>query len=172
MIGLLKKEATIALWMVASTCKIVFNTCGFDLPFLLTYVNMRISLLLFSLCLLAACGTQTWYVTPSGLHYRVVYSNNHDSTTRAGGIAKFRYIQLFHDSIRQSTGGQMPIYQLMIPGLVQPYGPMEPLAYGIRQGDSIEIAQRLDSLVNKKMLASLPPGARGVMPNDLKNKIQ
>jgi hypothetical protein len=122
------------------------------------FIGCLLNLFLFAL---AACHPETWYVTPSGLHYRVVYTNGRDSLARMGGIAKLRYIQLFQDTVRRGTGGQMPLYQEMIPGLLQPYSPMEALAYGLREGDSVEAVQRLDSMVSKKLLAGLPPGTRG-----------
>jgi hypothetical protein len=118
-------------------------------------------LLYLFLFALAACGHETWYVTPSGLHYRVLFTNGRDSLARMGGVAKLRYIQLFHDTVRRGTGGQMPLYQQMIPGLLEPYSPMEALVYGLRQGDSVEAVQRLDSMVSKKLLSGLPPGTRG-----------
>jgi hypothetical protein len=109
---------------------------------------------------IAAWRNETWFLTPSGLNYRILYSSGRDPVTRPGGIAKVRYIQLFHDKIRHGTGGQMPVYQVLIPGFLEPYSFMEPLAYGLHEGDTVEIAQRFDSLIAKHQLHGLPPGAQ------------
>jgi hypothetical protein len=122
---------------------------------------MRKTFLLVCICFLAACTRETWYITPSGLHYHIFYTNGRDSVARMGGVAKVRYIELFHGAIRKSTGGQLPLYQHLIPGMLMPYGPMEALVYGVREGDSVEVVQRLDSMVGKGLLPKLPPGTHG-----------
>jgi FKBP-type peptidyl-prolyl cis-trans isomerase len=52
----------------------------------------------------------------------------------------------------------MPYYKDIIPGMVFPYDPMATLIEGAREGDSVVVEQRVDSLLRKGIWKKLPSG--------------
>lgn len=63
-----------------------------------------------------------------------------------GSTVKVEYTWHFHDTLVRSTYHTLPHYQALIPGVIFPYDPMEVLVYGVREGDSLEVILRADSL--------------------------
>jgi FKBP-type peptidyl-prolyl cis-trans isomerase FkpA len=99
---------------------------------------------------------------PSGLEYRVFPCSSTGGSSgivaASGSMVKLR-LRVWHaDTLVHGGGGsRLPLYQPLIPGLVYPYSPMEAL-FGRRAGDSVVVEQRVDSMLRKGLLRSLPAG--------------
>lgn len=93
---------------------------------------------------LASCQPETRR-TASGLEYRVVEKGKGELAT-SGSTVKVEYTWHFHDTLVRSTYFTLPHYQALIPGVIFPYDPMEVLVYGVREGDSLDVILRADSL--------------------------
>ena len=94
---------------------------------------------------------------PSGLTYQVWHRSPGGIPAASGATVKFRYLEKHGDSAYDGTGGRMPAYQALMPGLLMPYTPGETLR-GARAGDSIAYVRRVDSLLAKGLFRALPPG--------------
>ena len=112
---------------------------------------------LLLICLFSACGEPPLKRTESGLLFRVYPSGYSDSFARMGQTVKLHYTQQVGDRIIETTRDKMPLYYLVMPGYPNHYNPLEVLDYGLSKGDSVITIQRIDSMLNKKIFASLPP---------------
>ena len=112
---------------------------------------------LLAVAAMNGCDQQTIYRTGSGLTYRVWHRQPHGPVAGSGATVKVRYRELHADTPYDGTGGRMPLYQPMIPGLVFPYTVGEALG-GARAGDSIVYTRRVDQLLARGILKKLPPG--------------
>lgn len=119
-------------------------------------------LFIVSFSVLMACNP-TVHKTESGLEYIVIPGNKGGPQAATGSTVKLHYSQLFHDTVTASTFDKMPYYKALIPGTIFAYDPFEVLAHGVREGDSIVVTLRMDSLVSKGKIAKLPPH---ILPTD------
>jgi FKBP-type peptidyl-prolyl cis-trans isomerase FkpA len=102
------------------------------------------------------CNQETRYHTETGLVYRIVSSPGKDSTARMGNTVKLHYIQKAGDSIMENNFDKMPLYWMVMPHYGNRYNPLETFDYGLKEGDSLVITQRIDSMLKKHILDSLP----------------
>lgn len=109
--------------------------------------------------LLAACGGETYNRTPSGLLFRIISSPGKDSIVRLGNTVKLHYYQRAGDTILEDTRDRMPIYWMMMPDFSNDYNALQVFNYGLKEGDSVEVIQRVDSMLRKHLIDSLPPFA-------------
>jgi len=95
--------------------------------------------------------------TASGLEYVIYHKDNGKGPLAgSGSTVKLTLVLRKGDSVIRPAR-RMPEYKQLIPGLVFPYTPIEAL-YHVQAGDSIIAWQRVDSMVSKHMIASLPHG--------------
>lgn len=94
--------------------------------------------------------------TESGLEYKI-FRNGSGVEAKSGSTVKLHYSQVLHDTVTSTTRGKMPYYKALIPGTIFAYDPFEVLIQGVREGDSIVVIQRMDSLLKKGRLSQLPP---------------
>jgi FKBP-type peptidyl-prolyl cis-trans isomerase len=117
------------------------------------------------ICLISSCTSEIWYRTPSGLQYHVFpsSSNSKNILSSTGCTVKVDMTEKIKDSVTGSTEGFMPVYRAIIPvpGGVSGYDAMETFFYGMKEGDSIVVVQRMDSLVKKGFLSAIPAGMKG-----------
>lgn len=117
-----------------------------------------IGYLLFSL---SSCNSETWYKTPTGLTYRLISANSKGPASTTGCTVKVSYTVKMKDTVVGTTEGGMPVYQGIIPGIVNGYDAMEVFSYGLKEGDSVIVVQRIDSMVKKGLVQSIPKGMKG-----------
>jgi len=113
------------------------------------------------LILFASCKP-AFRQTASGLEYRIVEKGN-GTLAGSGSTVKVNYTWHFHDTLVRSTYNLVPHYQALIPGLIFPYDPMEVLVQGVREGDSVEVLLRADSLFAQ---GRLPKETPNIKPDD------
>ena len=109
------------------------------------------------ICFFSACGEPPVKRTQSGLLFRVFPSGYSDPFARMGQTVKLHYTQKVGDRVIETTRDKMPLYYLVMPGFTNHYNPLEVLDYGLKKGDSVITIQRIDSMLHKKIFASLPP---------------
>lgn len=114
-------------------------------------------ILLISL-ILAGCGKK-YERTPSGLEYRFIKRGD-GMVAASGSTVKVHYTWHWHDTLVRSTYTTLPHYQALIPGVIFPYDPMEALAQGVHEGDSLEVRLRVDSLIAQGRLNEPPPNTQ------------
>jgi len=116
-----------------------------------------IALLLFAGCSLG-CHVRTIYRTASGLKYQIFPATDPGPLAAgSGATVKVKYSIRHGDTVIQTTTDQMPLYKLLIPGLIYPYHWTEALG-NTRAGDSLVVEQTVDSLLKKGLLARIPAG--------------
>lgn len=111
--------------------------------------------ILFLLLFLVACSEELGR-TDSGLQYKIIRGNGNGPVAASGSTVKLHYTQYVHDTMTTTTRGNLPYYKALIPGTIFPYDPFEVLAKGVREGDSIVVYQRMDSLLVKGRLQKIP----------------
>lgn len=114
--------------------------------------------LLFAATLFCGCKP-SFRRTASGLEYRIV-KKGHGALAGSGSTVKVNYTWHFHDTLVRSTYQSLPHYQALIPGVIFPYDPMEALTQQVREGDSIEVILRADSLIAQGRLKDPPPSIK------------
>ena len=112
-------------------------------------------LLLLATVFFISCK-QSFKETSSGLQYKIVEKGS-GPVAGTGSTVKLHYRQLVHDTVTKTTFGMMPVYKALIPGTIFPYDPFEALTAGVREGDSIVVVMRMDSLLKKGKIEKLPP---------------
>lgn len=101
--------------------------------------------------------------TASGMEYRILERGDGLLAT-TGSTVKVEYTWHFHDTLVRSTYFTLPHYQALIPGVIFPYDPMEALIQGVREGDSLEVILRADSLAAQGKIKKDEPNVR---PDDI-----
>lgn len=122
------------------------------------YLQMNRFIIPLVLILAAGCQ-EPFRHTASGLEYRVV-EHGKGLVAESGSTVKVDYTWHFHDTLVKSTYNLMPHYQALIPGVIFPYDPMEALTRQVREGDSIEVILRADSLIAQGRLKNPPPSIK------------
>jgi FKBP-type peptidyl-prolyl cis-trans isomerase FkpA len=102
--------------------------------------------------LVAACNSQGFKKTKSGLMYKII-SNGKGAPAKKGDIIKIHFVQKVRDSLLGSSYGQMPFYS-PVDSIGPMYDPKEifPL---LRNGDSAIVILMADTLLKKQ--GQLPP---------------
>jgi FKBP-type peptidyl-prolyl cis-trans isomerase FkpA len=102
--------------------------------------------------LVAACNSQGFKKTKSGLMYKII-SNGKGAPAKKGDIIKIHFVQKVRDSLLGSSYGQMPFYS-PVDSIGPMYDPKEifPL---LRNGDSAVVILMADTLLKKQ--GQLPP---------------
>ena len=94
--------------------------------------------------------------TESGLQYRIIKGPGSGPPATTGATVKTHRYWYFRDTLRMTDRDTMPHYQALIPGLIFPYDISEALMQGVREGDSLVVRLRIDSLVAKKLMQKAP----------------
>ena len=102
----------------------------------------------------------TFRRTASGLEFKIYPAKSHAPLAGSGVTVKLYQYWYWHDSLQSTNCDTLPTYQPLIPGLIFPYHPYEALIYGVREGDSVVVMLRVDSLVTQKKVHKAPLDAR------------
>lgn len=92
------------------------------------------------------------------MRYTITAAHPAGKPVLSGSTVKLRFFETLHDSVLAGTGGQLPVYQPLVPGLMLPGTAFDVLAQGLHAGDSVVVYERLDSLIASGRLKVLPAG--------------
>jgi hypothetical protein len=104
---------------------------------------------------LFSCNRDRYYRTKTGLLYQIQHTDTTQALATMGTTVKVNYTQQVKDSIISTTQDRMPLYYMVMPHMSN-YNPLEVFDYGMHQGDSIIVKQRVDSMLAKKIFQKKP----------------
>ncbi len=103
-----------------------------------------------SLVVLAACSSNSYEKTPSGIMYKIVKKGD-GPVVKRGEILKFHLSQQLNDSVMFNSFNNFPTYA-KVDSVGNVYSPVEVLPF-LHKGDSVVIIELADTLLKK-----MPPG--------------
>ena len=113
------------------------------------------SITLLVVLTIVSCSRNKKYRTKTGLVYQVQVTDTTKPMATMGTTAKINYAQAVGDSVISTTYNRMPLYYMVMPKM-SPYNPLEVLDYGMHEGDSVTVIQRIDSMMSKGIFKKKP----------------